>query len=282
MIRHRRRMRYPRSRYTRFIVNAALIAWAGVLLVAIVNKSAENRPGADVITSEITARPPNSDAAESRRRGQGADIATGTRTRSNGRIKPSGTIAQARSSQIPPSALERAESMARGGSDAHVGSANGVATPNAEAGSVATVDQRASLRQSDIAQLETNSELSAEASPGTVARAQFTTGIRGREPINRVEAVFSVNGQVYSLDGRPLSTLYYFTEVTGMGGEAIVHRWEYDGQVVQETSFEIGDDRYRVYSKKVLLPGTEGNWRVVVTDGQGNIMQTDSFFHQGS
>ncbi|RMG27703.1 MAG: DUF2914 domain-containing protein [Gammaproteobacteria bacterium] len=90
---------------------------------------------------------------------------------------------------------------------------------------------------------------------GRVARATFTHGIRDREPIDRV----------VTLDNRARS-LYYFTELRNLQGHTVVHRWRYHGQVLAEVPFHVGGPRWRVYSRKTLLPHQLGRWAVEVVD----------------
>ena len=116
--------------------------------------------------------------------------------------------------------------------------------------------------------------------PASVVRAQFTTGIDNSQPVNSIHSVFSTNGQVFSLDGRPLPRLYYYTEINATRGEKIVHRWEHDGEVVAEASFDVAGDSWPVYSSEKLPPATPGNWRVVVTDAAGNVIRADRFSYQ--
>jgi hypothetical protein len=133
---------------------------------------------------------------------------------------------------------------------------------------------------SDMARLEAASEDVVDLPSADVARAQFTTGIEAREPVDRVTAVFSTNGEVFSLNGWPLPALYYFTEITDGSGETVIHRWEYNGRVMAETSFDIGKDRWRVYSRTELPSGMPGRWRVVVTDARGNVLKTNTLVYQ--
>ncbi|MGH8501665.1 MAG: DUF2914 domain-containing protein [Gammaproteobacteria bacterium] len=132
----------------------------------------------------------------------------------------------------------------------------------------------------DLAALESNPGGTDDASPGQVSRAQFTTGIDGSEPVNSVRSVFSTDGQVFSLDGRPLERLYYFTEIENMQGETVTHRWEHEGEVVAETSFDVAAESSPIYSSENLPPAMPGEWRVVVTDTQGNVIRTDRFSYQ--
>ena len=129
----------------------------------------------------------------------------------------------------------------------------------------------------DIAAMESVPDNSSSAS---VVRAQFTTGIDDSQPVNSINSVFSTQGQVFSLDGRPLSKLYYFTEISAERGEKIVHRWEHEGEVVAQASFDVGGDSSPIYSSEELPPATPGNWRVVVTDAQGNVIRADRFSYQ--
>jgi serine/threonine protein kinase len=108
-----------------------------------------------------------------------------------------------------------------------------------------------------------------------VARAQFTRGIEAREPINRVESVVHA-------DGQQLIRLFYFTDLRNLRGETVTHRWEHKGQPAAEVHFQIGGNRWRIYSSKNLTPSMVGQWRVVVTDSRGNQLKTDTINYRTS
>lgn len=93
---------------------------------------------------------------------------------------------------------------------------------------------------------------------GRVSRAQFTTSINQREPVD--EVVF--------LDDSA-NEVYFFTEILSMTGHKVIHRWEYNGQVMAKVGFDIGGPRWRINTKKKLNPNQKGKWTVVVTDGDG-------------
>jgi type II secretory pathway predicted ATPase ExeA len=120
------------------------------------------------------------------------------------------------------------------------------------------------LKKSGVSKEKTSSP----ATGSKVVRAQFTTGIREREPINQLGPV---------IQAAKAGQLYYFTELRNMRGETITHRWEYEGRVVTEVPFRIKSDSWRVYSRKQLTPATKGNWLVVVTDSKGEVIRRDSF-----
>jgi hypothetical protein len=93
---------------------------------------------------------------------------------------------------------------------------------------------------------------------GSVARAVFTTGIVDREPADAVEQLSADHDRVF-----------FFTELSGMDGQTATHRWEFGGEVVAEVPFDVGGQRWRVYSSKQLQPGWVGTWTVTVVDAAG-------------
>ncbi len=106
--------------------------------------------------------------------------------------------------------------------------------------------------------------------PGPVARAQFTSGISRREPIDLLgPRILAPRDQALSV--------FYFTDIRGMTGHTVTHRWVYEGQTMAEVRFRIGGGRWRVYSSKVLPARMTGRWEVVVTDEDGRVLKTDGF-----
>jgi len=104
---------------------------------------------------------------------------------------------------------------------------------------------------------------------GTVARAQFSTNVIDREPIDDI-------GPIVKVEYGEIQNVYFFTDLRGMSGTRVVHRWTLDGDSQAEISFDIGGDRWRVWSSKRLLPGFDGKWAVeIVQDGE--IIETRSF-----
>lgn len=101
---------------------------------------------------------------------------------------------------------------------------------------------------------------------GTVARTAITSGIDNREPVDNVSSVTTEVGK-----------LFYFTELRGMEGQTVTHRWEHNGEVMAEIPFEIGGPRWRVYSSKNLAPSLTGEWKVSVLDANGNPLSSNTF-----
>lgn len=97
-----------------------------------------------------------------------------------------------------------------------------------------------------------------------IARATFATGIEGREPVDQVTQIDTDK-----------TSVYFFTEVHGMNGHSITHRWEYGGETRFEMTFNVGADRWRVWSNKTLSPAMAGEWKVVVVDEAGFVLRTE-------
>lgn len=91
-----------------------------------------------------------------------------------------------------------------------------------------------------------------------VARGIFSTNIVDREPVDQVLILSNAVDQIY-----------FFTDLRHYQGQTITHRWEYEGELVTEKTFEVGGPRWRVYSQNDLNPAMTGTWTVVVSDGRG-------------
>jgi len=103
--------------------------------------------------------------------------------------------------------------------------------------------------------------LQAGAQEPTVARAQFTSGILDREPVDNVTSLDSGTERIF-----------FFTELQNMEGRTVVHRWELNGEVLGAVTFQVRGPRWRVYSSKELLPEWTGKWIVSVVDEDGTVL----------
>ena len=99
-----------------------------------------------------------------------------------------------------------------------------------------------------------------------VARSVFTSAIEEKEPVD----------QIVELSNEK-SKIFFFTEIRGMQGHTITHRWEQGGEVRAEVSFNVGANRWRVWSSKNLQSSWLGKWTVSVMDEGGNTMAQESF-----
>ena len=102
--------------------------------------------------------------------------------------------------------------------------------------------------------------------PGNVTRAQFTRDIKDLEPVDAVSTL--TNDQ---------TRIVYFTEIRGMAGQTVTHRWEFNGKVVLEKTHEVGSSRWRAYTSKKLDPAWVGEWKASVVDAEGQTLSVNTF-----
>lgn len=94
-----------------------------------------------------------------------------------------------------------------------------------------------------------------------VARAQFTSSISDREPVDHLDPIPGDRDEVT-----------FFTELRNLEGRTIRHRWLHAGEAQAEVSFRVGGPRWRVWSNKQLLPDWHGDWGVEVVDEDGSVL----------
>ena len=102
-----------------------------------------------------------------------------------------------------------------------------------------------------------------------VARAQFTTGIEDREPVDQVVVL-----------SPPTDEVYFFTDLRHLDGREVQHRWSYRGQVVSVKPFKVKGERWRVYSMNVIEPEQTGEWSVTVYDESGWPLHTELLLYE--
>lgn len=105
-----------------------------------------------------------------------------------------------------------------------------------------------------------------------VQRAQLTSAIENKEPVDDLGAL---------VFGRPatIEKVFYFTHVTDMSNETLVHRWTLNGNIVAEVELNIGSENWRTYSSKRIAPSMDGNWKVEVVH-DGNIIDSHEFVYE--
>jgi hypothetical protein len=101
---------------------------------------------------------------------------------------------------------------------------------------------------------------------GEVSRAQFTSAIIEREPVDQLTTLSTSKTQVY-----------YFSELLNLQGHTVTHQWIYNYKVLFEKPFAVGSTRWRVWSNKTLRPGWSGTWTVNTVDEDGTILLSQSF-----
>jgi len=99
-----------------------------------------------------------------------------------------------------------------------------------------------------------------------VARAQFTTAVVNHEPVDDISELKN-----------NVKKIYFFSDQRGMKDQPLTHRWEYNGKIMAEVTFEIGGPRWRVKSSKNLSPTQLGEWKVSIVDWGGDVIAEKTF-----
>lgn len=144
------------------------------------------------------------------------------------------------------------------GADPAPTGANAAAPAKAEAADPATT-QTATAAPPTIAQ----------ESRASVARALFTSAVQEREPTDTLSAL-----------SNDKTRILYFSEIRDGEGQRITHRWEHNGKTMSEVSFDVGGNRWRVYSSKTLDPSWTGEWKVSVLDASGATLSVNTFSYE--
>lgn len=100
---------------------------------------------------------------------------------------------------------------------------------------------------------------------GVVRRAIICSGITNHEPTDSLTSVPSTTTKVF-----------FFTEIAGMEGKTITHRWIKDGAKVADIRISIASDRYRCHSSR-SISGKSGNWTAQVLDKDGKVLKEVAF-----
>ena len=101
---------------------------------------------------------------------------------------------------------------------------------------------------------------------GSVARGVFTSAVTDREPTDTITSL-----------SNDATNIMFFTELQGLQGQTVIHRWEHGDKVMAEIKFDVGSARWRVFSSKRLDPSWTGEWKVSVIDGSGGTLGASTF-----
>lgn len=101
-----------------------------------------------------------------------------------------------------------------------------------------------------------------------IARAQLTSNVVNREPVDALASPVKEAGR---------DALYFFTDIRDFSGGTVIHRWEHDGNVLATIPFQIGGERWRVYSRKSIAPDQTGSWTVTASAPDGTVLARDTF-----
>jgi len=101
---------------------------------------------------------------------------------------------------------------------------------------------------------------------GAVESATFTSGMADGAPVD-FRQEFDANTPV----------VYYYTEVVGLHGQTVTHRWKLEGKLMQEVRLPVRSSRQKLWSTNVMQPEWIGNWTVEVVNEGGEVIKRESF-----
>lgn len=112
--------------------------------------------------------------------------------------------------------------------------------------------------------------ISADALNPYVAKAQLTSAIENRKPVDELNANVIVENQ-------QSIRVYLFTQLTQLNQQTVTHRWIYNGDVMADVELNVGSHNWRTWSYKTVLRSQKGDWKVQVLDQNQNVL-LEKFF----
>ncbi|MBO6850086.1 MAG: DUF2914 domain-containing protein [Marinobacter sp.] len=103
-----------------------------------------------------------------------------------------------------------------------------------------------------------------------VIRAQLSTGLEEKEPIDEIP-------NVLTMDSDGLVRIYLFTEIQGMEGQLHFHDWYLEDERVARVEISPSVDPMRASSAKYIDQHMVGDWRVEVVTEEGELLAKGEF-----
>lgn len=98
-------------------------------------------------------------------------------------------------------------------------------------------------------------------------RAQFTSGIEDREPVDKLEKITKEE------EGR----IRFFSEITGQNGNTVYHVWKNGDVEIFRIPFAVGSNKWRVNSNVSMWHYAVGDVALVeIQDEDGNVLDSYS------
>jgi hypothetical protein len=121
----------------------------------------------------------------------------------------------------------------------------------------------------------TSEKTSRPAEPKEIsAIASMTPSAAVSEPASRVQLAASMQGLE---PGSPIDlpirlspgqsrTIYFFTELRGLSGRTVIHRYEWNGRIIRERQLHPSSQSWRAYTAMTITGDMRGSWRVAAVD----------------
>lgn len=105
----------------------------------------------------------------------------------------------------------------------------------------------------------------------TVARMQLVASMRGLEPGPAITSPIR-------LSPSSTRTVYFFTELRGLNGRPVIHRWSYNDRLMQERKLVPASQSWRAYTGMAISADMTGRWRVSAVDATtGRVLAEQRF-----
>jgi hypothetical protein len=102
-----------------------------------------------------------------------------------------------------------------------------------------------------------------------VKRAILCERVKHREPVGAFTGITTA-----------ADTVCFFTEIVGLAGATITHRWTHGDTVRAEVPIPIGGPSWRVYSRKAIRSDWTGAWTVEVVGADGAVLALQPFVYE--
>jgi hypothetical protein len=100
----------------------------------------------------------------------------------------------------------------------------------------------------------------------SVTTKTFTTAIVDGKPADDLRAFENT-----------VDTIYFYTVLEGLKGQAVTHRWKYAGHVISNADISVTDDPFSTWSSNKIEPKWTGFWTVQVVDRNNKVIGFGTF-----
>jgi general secretion pathway protein A len=104
-----------------------------------------------------------------------------------------------------------------------------------------------------------------------VARVQLAVRMQGLEPGPPIDLPVRLSqGQA--------RTIYFFTQLRGLNGRSVLHRWEWNNRMMKERQLHPASESWRAYTAMTIRGDMPGSWRVSAVDEKtGKVLAEQRF-----
>jgi hypothetical protein len=101
---------------------------------------------------------------------------------------------------------------------------------------------------------------------GSVTTKTFTKAIVDGKPADDQKAFENT-----------VDTVYFYTVLEGLKGQAVTHRWKYAGRDIANAEISVTDDPFPTWSSNKIEPNWTGFWTVEVLDSNSKVIGVGTF-----